>query len=182
MLNFINNSIKERRTAMYVRISTSHQQTDRQVIEFREFAEKNHVTVQEEDIYIDVISGFKEGEIRPQYSVLKQKASEGIYQQILFSEFSRLDRKPANLLKSIEFYQSHDVWLYFKKQDIWVRDKSDIATQIMISVLAVMSQYEIELFSPVVWTAELQLSRTGASTMADLLHMAMLRHQQTRSS
>jgi len=33
MLHFINNIIKEHRTAMYVRISTSHQQTDRQVIE-----------------------------------------------------------------------------------------------------------------------------------------------------
>lgn len=36
------------------------------------------------------------GEIRPQYSVLKQKVEDGFHDQILFSEFSRLDRKPSN--------------------------------------------------------------------------------------
>lgn len=134
------------RTAIYVRISTAQQKTDRQVVELKEYAKSHAITIDEDDIFIDVISGFKNGEIRPQYSVLKQKVEAGLYDQILFSEFSRLDRKPSNLLKSIEYYQSKGVHLYFKKQNIWIRDKSDISTQIMVSVLAVMSQYEIELF------------------------------------
>ena len=134
------------RTAIYVRISTAQQKTDRQVVELKEYAKSHAITIDEDDIFIDVISGFKNGEIRPQYSVLKQKVEAGLYDQILFSEFSRLDRKPSNLLKSIEYYQSKGVHLYFKKQNIWIRDKSDISTQIMVSVLSVMSQYEIELF------------------------------------
>jgi len=135
-----------KRTAIYVRISANQQKTDRQVVELMDFAKRSRIEVKPEDVFIDIISGFKEGEIRPQYSILKQKTEDGLYQQILFSEFSRLDRKPSNLLKSIEYYQNKGVHLYFKKQNVWVRDKSDIATQIMISVLAVMSQYEIELF------------------------------------
>jgi len=123
-----------KRTAIYVRISTNQQKTDRQVVELMDFAERSRIEVKPEDVFIDIISGFKEGEIRPQYSILKQKTEDGLYQQILFSEFSRLDRKPSNLLKSIEYYQNKGVHLYFKKQNIWVRDKSDIATQIMISV------------------------------------------------
>jgi len=128
------------RTAIYVRISTAQQKTDRQVVELKEYAKSHAITIDEDDIFIDVISGFKNGEIRPQYSVLKQKVEAGLYDQILFSEFSRLDRKPSNLLKSIEYYQSKGVHLYFKKQNIWIRDKSDISTQIMVSVLAVMSR------------------------------------------
>ena len=131
---------------IYVRISTNKQQTDRQVVELKEYASKAGITITDDDIFTDIISGFKDGELRPQYSLLKQKIEAGEYQQILFSEFSRLDRKPSNLLRSIEYYQKHDVHLYFKKQNLWVKDKSDIASQIMISVLAVMSQYEIELF------------------------------------
>ena len=137
---------KNRKTAIYIRISTSMQQTDRQREELLDYAMRNGIAISEEDIYVDVISGFKEGETRPNYGILKRKVEDGVYQQILFSEFSRLDRKPSNLLKSIEYYQSKDVHLFFKKQNLWVRDKSDLSTSIMISVLAVMSQYEIELF------------------------------------
>lgn len=137
---------KNRKTAIYIRISTSMQQTDRQREELLDYAMRNDIVISEEDIYVDIISGFKEGETRPNYGILKRKVEDGVYQQILFSEFSRLDRKPSNLLKSIEYYQSKDVHLFFKKQNLWVRDKSDLSTSIMISVLAVMSQYEIELF------------------------------------
>lgn len=137
------------RTAIYVRISTAQQKTDRQVVELKEYAKSHAITIDEDDIFIDVISGFKNGEIRPQYSVLKQKVEAGLYDQILFSEFSRLDRKPSNLLKSIEYYQSKGVHLYFKKQNIWIRDKSDISTQIMVSVLAVMSPQKHKIYTSV---------------------------------
>lgn len=139
---------RNRKTAIYIRISTQMQQTDRQREELLQYAKQCGIAIDEaEDVYTDVISGFKDGETRPSYSILKQKVEDGVYRQILFSEFSRLDRKPSNLLKSIEYYQSKDVYLYFSKQHLWVRDKSDIATQIMVSILAVMSQYEIELFT-----------------------------------
>ena len=139
---------RNRKTAIYIRISTQMQQTDRQREELLQYAKQCGIAIDEaEDVYTDVISGFKDGETRPSYSILKQKVEDGVYHQILFSEFSRLDRKPSNLLKSIEYYQKKDVHLYFKKQNLWVRDKSDLSTSIMISVLAVMSQYEIELFT-----------------------------------
>ena len=108
MLQF-NSPETARRTAIYVRISTNKQQTDRQVVELKEYASKAGITITDNDIYTDIISGFKDGELRPQYSFLKQKIEAGEYQQILFSEFSRLDRKPSNLLRSIEYYQKHDV-------------------------------------------------------------------------
>lgn len=139
---------RNRKTAIYIRISTQMQQTDRQREELLQYANQCGIAIDEqEDVFVDVISGFKDGEERPAYAVLMRKVEDGVYQQILFSEFSRLDRKPSNLLRSIEYYQHHNVYLYFKKQNLWVRDKSDLSTSIMVSVLAVMSQYEIELFA-----------------------------------
>ena len=93
---YFNQIDEKRRTAIYVRISTAMQKTDRQV---------------------------------------------------LFSEFSRLERKPTNLLRDLEKFQSLGVYAWFSKQNLWVRDDKDLGTQIMIHILAVMSQYEIELFA-----------------------------------
>ena len=143
------NSFDEKRhTAIYVRISTASQKTDRQQEELTSFAELNQLNFNRNlDVFIDVVSGFKDGVERPNFSVLKTKIELGVYRQVLFSEFSRLDRKPSNLLKDLEWFQTHDCLAYFHKQNLWVGDKSDIGTQIMIQVLAVMSQYEIELFT-----------------------------------
>ena len=47
--------------AIYIRISTSQQQTDRQETELKEFALRNGLNFNEKtDMYIDIISGFKE--------------------------------------------------------------------------------------------------------------------------
>lgn len=136
------------KTAIYIRVSTQFQETDRQYEEMVNYA--NEVLREEislEDIYKDVISGFKDGEARPEYGRLQSNVEKGKYKQVLISEFSRLDRKPSNLLKSIEFFQQHKTNLYFKKQNIWVREKEDLGTQMMVHILSVMSQYEIELLT-----------------------------------
>ena len=147
-MDFSNRIDTQRRTAVYVRISTSMQKTDRQVEELVTFAKENKLNFNEKkDIYRDVISGFKDGEQRPMFSALMEKVRRGEYQQLLFSEFSRLDRKPSNLLRTLETLQKQNVYCWFNKQSIWVKDKNDIGTQIMIQVLAVLSQYEIELFA-----------------------------------
>lgn len=55
-----------------------------------DFAMRNGIVVNDDDIYIDVISGFKDGEVRQNYGILKRKVEDGVYQQILFSEFADL--------------------------------------------------------------------------------------------
>lgn len=140
--------LSRRHAAVYVRVSTFQQQTDRQEVELVDFARKlNLLFDPATDIYTDVVSGFREGQDRPMFSCLRQKIEKGEYGLILFSEMSRLDRKPSNFLRAIEYFQERGVWLYFHKQDMWVKDKTDLSTQIMLSVLSIMSQYEIELFA-----------------------------------
>ena len=52
----------DKKILIYCRVSTQQQTTDRQKEELLKFAEDNHWNVAEEDIFIDVISGFKKGE------------------------------------------------------------------------------------------------------------------------
>lgn len=145
---FFNQIDETRRTAIYVRISTAMQKTDRQVEDLVDFAKTNRLNFNEStDIYKDIISGFKDGEDRPNFSILMTKLELGEYKQVLFSEFSRLERKPTNLLRDLEKFQALGVYAWFSKQNLWVRDRNDLGTQIMIHILAVMSQYEIELFA-----------------------------------
>ena len=93
-----------RHTAIYVRISTASQKTDRQQEELTSYAELNQLNFNRNlDVFIDIVSGFKDGEERPNFSALKIALGE--YRQVLFSEFSRLDRKPSNLLKDLEWFQ-----------------------------------------------------------------------------
>ena len=52
----------DKKVLIYCRVSTQQQTTDRQKEELLKFAAENHWNVEEEDIFIDVISGFKKGE------------------------------------------------------------------------------------------------------------------------
>ena len=60
------NSIDQtRHTAIYVRISTASQKTDRQQEELTSYAELNHLNFNRNlDFFIDVVSGFKDEEER----------------------------------------------------------------------------------------------------------------------
>ncbi|MCQ2073436.1 MAG: hypothetical protein MJY96_10000 [Bacteroidaceae bacterium] len=42
-----------------------------------------------------------------------EKVRRGEYQQLLFSEFSRLDRKPSNLLRTLETLQKQNIYCCF---------------------------------------------------------------------
>jgi hypothetical protein len=44
---------------------------------------RNDIVISEEDIYVDIISGFKEGETLPNYGILKRKVKDGVYVKIV---------------------------------------------------------------------------------------------------
>ena len=138
----------EHNVAIYCRVSTQMQSTDRQREELLALASKKGWEISDDKIYVDVISGFKAGEVRPEFSrMLSELAPKGIT-CVLFSEFSRLARNATELLEQVNFFRERKIDLYFEKQNIWVtHDKTDLGCTILLHVLAVMSSYEIELFA-----------------------------------
>lgn len=134
--------------AIYCRVSTQQQSTDRQLEELTKLAAEKGLTVAKQNIYVDVISGFKKGEVRPAFSEMLQGIEKGEINYILFSEFSRLARNATELLEQINYFKEKNVTVYFQKQNITVNnDNNNIGNTILLHVLAVMSSYEIELFT-----------------------------------
>ena len=56
------------KVAIYCRVSTQMQSTDRQKEELLTFAKEHNYDVSEDNIYIDIITGYSVGEDRPNYS------------------------------------------------------------------------------------------------------------------
>ena len=135
------------KTAIYCRVSTQMQSTDRQKEELLAFASNQNYIIEDENIFIDIISGFSVGEERAQYTAMINRVKHGEIDTILFSELTRLGRKSTELLAEIQHLQELNVQLYFQKQDLWIRDKQDIGSRILLAVLAVTTSYEIELFA-----------------------------------
>ena len=63
---------------IYCRVSTQQQTTDRTKRGIVEVCkQENHWNVEEEDIFIDVISGFKKREFRPEYVKMLERVEYG---------------------------------------------------------------------------------------------------------
>lgn len=141
--------------AIYCRVSTEQQSTDRQKQELTKYAaEELKRPVADEDVYTDIISGYKKGELRPNYSKLKAEVEAGNIDTILFSEFTRVSRTANELLSEIQFFQKHEASTYFQKQNLWVKCAKDfkspidsMSSNVLLHLLAVMAEYEVELFN-----------------------------------
>jgi DNA invertase Pin-like site-specific DNA recombinase len=133
------------KAAVYIRISTQQQYVDRQEQDLLNYAEKEGVEIR--NVYKDIISGFKKNEDMPELERLKADAKKGLFNIILFSEFTRLSRTVTELNQSIDYFRDHNIDLFFQKQNIWVKKKGDLGTDILIQVLGVVASYEIELFA-----------------------------------
>ena len=139
---------RENKTAIYCRISTQMQSTDRQKEDLLKVAEHFKYEVDPDHIFIDIITGFSIGEDRPNYSVLLSEVEKGNIDTILFSELTRLGRNSTELLAEVQRLQNKGVDLYFEKQDLWVRhDSKDLGSRILLAVLAITTSYEIEMFA-----------------------------------
>lgn len=135
------------KNAIYCRVSTQQQSTDRQQVELLEFAKNNNIPIEPRNIYIDTISGYSNFADREAYNRLLDDVDKGKIDTILFSEFTRCSRNAVELQQMIKEFQAKNITLFFQKQNLWIRGNNDIGSQILIAVLAVVASYEVELFS-----------------------------------
>lgn len=131
------------KVAIYCRVSTQMQSTDRQKEDLLKYAKERGYVISDDNIYVDVISGFKSGEVRPEYSRMIANVKSGKINLILFSELTRLGRNATELLDEIKKFQEMGVHLYFEKQNIEVKEVSDLGSKILLHILAVVAEYEI---------------------------------------
>jgi|TARA_Y100000310_G_scaffold98941_1_gene96729 DNA invertase Pin-like site-specific DNA recombinase len=76
------------KVAIYVRVSTDKQEVENQLVQLREYCNKNSYFIFDE--YIDVISGKETS--RPSYDRMFQEAHKRLFDLVLFWDLSRFSR------------------------------------------------------------------------------------------
>ena len=129
------------RTALHLRVSTSHQKPDLQTDGLRRYATRTGLEIVAE--YMDVaVSGRKEG--RPQLQALMRSARHREFACVLVWKFDRFARSVSHLLRALEEF--HHLRIRF----ISVQDQVDTESPMgkaMFTIVGAMAELESSLIS-----------------------------------
>ena len=148
--------------AILVRVSTSKQETDRQVSELSTYAEsKGYVVV---EICREQVSGMADESDRPGLQRAEELARAGTVKKILVHEVSRLARRNSIAHAFIEMLEELGVSLYWHQQGIETllpNGKRNPAAGIMFALLAEMARAERETLSERIKSGLAEARRKG---------------------
>ena len=130
------------KSALYVRVSTTKQDADNQLIQLREYCRKCDMAIFQE--YIDVISG-KENS-RPSYDRLFQDAHKKLFDIVLFWDLSRFSRSGTlfTLQKLKELENLGIEWESY--QEPYIKSVGQFK-DVVLSVIATVAKLEREKIS-----------------------------------
>jgi len=133
-------SMKPKRIVLYARVSTKDkgQDTENQLSQLREFAQKQDWTIVRE--YVDHVSG-KTAEKRPQFQAMLAAASRREFDLVLFWSLDRFSREGVlPTLKHLEVLTSYGVaWKSYTEQYF---DSCGIFRDAVISIAATLAKQE----------------------------------------
>lgn len=131
--------------AIIVRVSTSKQDTARQVSELQAVADAKGWQVVE--IVEEVVSGRAEAEERAGLHRIEELARAGKIKKVLVHEVSRLGRKTSIVHRFIEKMEDVGVSVYWHSQAVetlLASGKRNPAAALMLAILAEMGRAEVE--------------------------------------
>ena len=156
--------MKEKRipVAILVRVSTSRQETDRQVSELQVYADaKNYQVI---EVCREQVSGMANEADRPGLKRAEELARTGVIRKILVHEVSRLARRNSIAHGFVEPLEEHGVSLYWHQQGIETllpNGKRNPAAAIMFALLAEMARAERETLSDRIRSGLAEARRKG---------------------
>jgi len=121
------------KSAIYVRVSTKGQSTDRQV------AELQRVCGSDAEIFREVASGGKGRSDRPVFDELMRRVTQRTIKRVCVWSVDRLGRSLTDLLETLETLRASGASLYIHSQAI---DTETPAGKMMFSLLGVFSEFE----------------------------------------
>lgn len=131
------------RIIIFSRVSTSIQDTQRQIDELREYSQKMNFDVIK--VFEEKISGGMKNEDRPILLEMIRFIKENQIDKVLCWELSRLGRNTIEVLTTIELLNENCISLYIKNYNIeTLNEKCEInpLSQFMIQILTSVSQME----------------------------------------
>lgn len=129
----------DQRVAIYARVSTGHQDTDRQVDELRALADRAGYKVV--SVFAETASGKRDG--RPERKKVMALAQRREIDAVLVSELSRWGRSTTDLLSTLKELSERGVSLRSLNGSEF--DLSTATGRAMLGVLAVISEFESDL-------------------------------------
>ena len=128
--------------AIYVRVSTTKQDADNQLIQLRAYCEKCNIAIFQE--YSDILSGKETS--RPAYDRLFQDAHKKLFDIVLFWDLSRFSR--AGTLHTLQKLHELDLlgiaWKSYQEQYL---DSAGVFKDVVISIMATLAKIEREKIS-----------------------------------
>jgi DNA invertase Pin-like site-specific DNA recombinase len=134
--------------AILVRVSTLKQETDRQVSELREYADRKGYTVVE--VCAEQVSGRADEADRHGLQRVEELVRAGKVKKVLVHEVSRLARKNSVVHRFVEALEERGVSLYWHGQGVETlleSGKRNPAAAIMLALLAEMARNAVETLS-----------------------------------
>lgn len=155
---------KPARVAILVRVSTSKQETDRQVTELQAYADQQGFIVVE--TCREQVSGMASEDLRLGLQRVMELARQGTIEKVLVHEVSRLARKNSVAHAFVESLEEYGVSLYWHQQGIETllsNGKRNPAAAIMFALLAEMARAERENLSERIKSGLQEAKRKGKS-------------------
>lgn len=133
------------KSAIYARVSSTNdrQSTDRQVIDLRNYAERNNIEVVK--VYEEHISGAKRNEERPILCECLDYCIGNGVDMLLISELSRLGRNVDEVLANVKRCKDNNLNIFFQKENLSIFQPDGSKNpflNIFISVLGTCAEME----------------------------------------
>lgn len=126
---------------IYSRVSTDHQDYQRQINELKQYAEGKYIV--DDKIFAETVSGYrKKGKSlkeRPEFEKMRAYIDKKNIKYVLMWEISRLARNTANALNVIEEFKHKGISIYFYKERLLSTKRDD---KLMITFLAELAERE----------------------------------------
>lgn len=132
--------IKQKRCAIYARVSTEEQNPQIQIDELKKSSSQQNYMVF--DIYVDKVSGTKSS--RPELMRLLKDAKNKRFDVVLCYKLDRLGRSLQHLIKIISYFQKWDVDFICTSQNI---DTTTSSGRLVFHIFAAIAEFERELIS-----------------------------------
>lgn len=125
---------------IYGRVSTTDQDTDRQIFELKELAKKEGFSIVES--FVEKITGKKSARERQAFDSMLTYIMENDIKQVYSWELSRVGRNTIDINQNIKAFRDAGINIYIKKENINTA-VNDANTQLQLNILASLAEYEL---------------------------------------
>ena len=128
------------KVAIYVRVSTKHQNLDNQINLLKKYCERMDYDIYH--IYKDKVSGAKES--RPEFNQLLDDSRKKLFDAVLCWKLDRIGRSLKHLLGIMEEWRRKGIDLICYDQNI---DTTNASGKLMFQIIGAFAEFEREMIS-----------------------------------